>query len=51
VGGKSTDFLDLDAVAGWANLAGEGSLANLRRMLSAGEQPAAEKGVMGEVAS
>ncbi|MGD0295560.1 MAG: chemotaxis protein CheA [Bryobacteraceae bacterium] len=51
VGGKSTDFLDLDAVAGWANLVGESSLANLRRMLSAGEQPAAEKGVMGEVAS
>jgi two-component system chemotaxis sensor kinase CheA len=46
VGGKSTDFLDLDAVAGWANPAGESSLVSLRRMLSA-----SEKGVKEEVAS
>jgi len=39
VGGKSTDFLDLDAVAGWANLAGETSLSNLRRMLAPSEEP------------
>lgn len=33
VGGKVTDFLDLNAVAGWASLANESSLARLQGVL------------------
>jgi two-component system, chemotaxis family, sensor kinase CheA len=43
VGGKTTDFLDLDVVAGWASLASESSVAGLRRALAADGQSVREE--------
>jgi len=43
VAGKATDFLNLEAVAGWADLANESSLAALRKMLEMDEESMAEK--------
>ena len=51
VGGKATDFLDLDAVGGWASLASESSIAALRRALaSSDEEKALQEKALQEVA-
>jgi two-component system chemotaxis sensor kinase CheA len=46
VGGQATDFLDLEAVAGWASLAGGNSLARLEAILGSSVGVALEEGVL-----